>query len=325
MAAALWPMRPPRIKPLRQEALFHCVSKVARREDALDKEGRDVLWYQIRRTARFSGVKILTFAIMPEHYGLLVRVPAPGHISEREVLARCVEFYADRPPRLEALKRDLEAGGERSSRARRHAMERMGDVSYFMKEVKQRFTLWHNSRRNSIGTIWDTRFRSVWVEDTLEARGTVAAYVDLNPVRAGLVEDPADYPWCGFAHALQGNTAAQAGIMDAMGAKAWAPAEDEYRKLLFDRQAGPGSTPSEALRKANAGQPVSIPELLRCPLHQLTDGLVLGTPQFVLTHGARYGAAVSLQRPIQPHPIPGLRLAVLRSLRRGRPSSRDSH
>ncbi len=33
----------------------------------------------------------------------------------------------------------------------------------------------------------------------------VCAYVDLNAVRAGMVEDPADYRWCGYGEAVDGS------------------------------------------------------------------------------------------------------------------------
>ncbi|MCC5842000.1 MAG: hypothetical protein JJT96_17930, partial [Opitutales bacterium] len=66
---------------------------------------------------------------------------------------------------------------------------RMGDISVFMREVKTRFTLWYNRKRGMVGTFWAERFRSVIVEADAEAQRMVAAYIDLNPVRAGLVED----------------------------------------------------------------------------------------------------------------------------------------
>jgi len=47
--------------------------------------------------------------------------------------------------------------------------------------------------------LWTERFKSVLVEDSIEAVGMLARYIDLNPVRAGLVEDPKDYRFCGCA------------------------------------------------------------------------------------------------------------------------------
>ena len=70
----------------------------------------------------------------------------------------------------------------------------MGDVSAFMKTVKQRFSVWYNQSHARYGTLWADRFKSVLVEGDTRALATVAAYIDLNPVRAGMVEDPGKYP-----------------------------------------------------------------------------------------------------------------------------------
>ena len=73
-----------------------------------------------------------------------------------------------------------------------------------MKELKQRFSKWYNRQQNRCGTLWAERFKSVLVEDRPGAVQAVAAYLDLNPVRAGLVKDPKDCRWCGYAEAVAG-------------------------------------------------------------------------------------------------------------------------
>ena len=55
------------------------------------------------------------------------------------------------------------------------------------------------------------RFKSLAVESGTALR-TMAAYIDLNPVRAGLVDDPKDYYWSGYGEAMQGNRRAQVAI-----------------------------------------------------------------------------------------------------------------
>ena len=84
--------------------------------------------------------------------------------------------------------------------------------SVFMREVKTRFTFWYNEKHGTVGTFWAERFRSVVVEADTEAQRMVAAYIDLNPVRAGLVEDPGDYGFSGFGEACAGGSAARRGI-----------------------------------------------------------------------------------------------------------------
>ena len=80
---------------------------------------------------------------------------------------------------------------------------RMGDVSEFMKSVKQRFSVWYNRSHGRYGPLWADRFTSVIVEGNGHyGLQMMAAYIDLNPVRAGLVEDPKDYRWCGYGEAV---------------------------------------------------------------------------------------------------------------------------
>tara|TARA_B100001123_G_scaffold354875_1_gene407626 strand:- start:165 stop:374 length:210 start_codon:yes stop_codon:yes gene_type:complete len=68
-------------------------------------------------------------------------------------------------------------------------MARMGDLSFFIKELKQWFSIWYNRTHKRYGTLWAERFKSVLVKGVPASLKTIAAYIDLNPVRAGLVED----------------------------------------------------------------------------------------------------------------------------------------
>ncbi len=71
------------------------------------------------------------------------------------------------------------------------------------------------------------------VEDQPGALAVVAAYIDLNPVRAGLVQDPKEYRFSGYGEALGGSRRAQAGILTFYPKKEWAAAAADYRKRLY--------------------------------------------------------------------------------------------
>jgi hypothetical protein len=94
-----------------------------------------------------------------------------------------------------------------------------------MKTLLQRFTRWHNKRSDRSGNLWEETFKSVVVEDGLASR-TMAAYIDLNPVRAGMVADPAEYRWSSDGEAMgatgRSGAKAKAGLVRAiMAAKGW--------------------------------------------------------------------------------------------------------
>ncbi|MFU8849368.1 MAG: transposase, partial [Opitutales bacterium] len=122
---------------------------------------------------------------------------------------------------------------------------RMHSLSEFMKTLLQRFTRWFNRQKKRSGTLWEERFKSVIVESGIPAR-TVAAYIDLNPVRAGMAADPADYRWSSYGEAVGagGRTvagkAARGGLVRALlcsqgvgdEAARWNEVSGRYRLLL---------------------------------------------------------------------------------------------
>jgi len=66
-----------------------------------------------------------------------------------------------------------------------------------MKALGQRYTQYFNRTYQRSGTLWEGRFRSclVQAEDYLLV---CQRYIELNPVRAGMVAHPADYPWSSY-------------------------------------------------------------------------------------------------------------------------------
>jgi len=70
-----------------------------------------------------------------------------------------------------------------------------------MQAVGRAYVRWFNLRHQRTGTLWEGRYRST-VIDTERYLLTCMAYIDLNPVRAGLVADPAAYPWSSHGHCI---------------------------------------------------------------------------------------------------------------------------
>ena len=63
-----------------------------------------------------------------------------------------------------------------------------------MQYINGRFAQWANWHRGEPSHVFDGRFRSILVERQSHAL-EVHRYIALNPVRAGLVRDPEDWPW----------------------------------------------------------------------------------------------------------------------------------
>lgn len=68
-----------------------------------------------------------------------------------------------------------------------------------MQSVGRRYVRVFNNRHGRSGTLWEGRFKGT-VVDSERYLIACMAYIDLNPVRAGMVAHPADYPWSSYGH-----------------------------------------------------------------------------------------------------------------------------
>jgi len=199
---------------------YHCVSRVVDRRFIFGDIEKDRFVSLMREYEIFCGVQVLTYSVMDNHFHLLLAVPKrPDEPSERPASDTVVQMLhklsgnhgaSTAQQQLAALRQKGDAKGEAAWLARYHA--RMWDVSAFMKLLKQRFTQWYNRRVGREGTLWEARFKSVLVDGAGRALSAMAAYIDLNPVRAGIVADPKDYRWSGYGEAVAGVGWARQGI-----------------------------------------------------------------------------------------------------------------
>ena len=129
------------------------------------------------------------------------------------------------------------------------------------------------------------------------ALATIAAYIDLNPVRAGMVADPKEYRWSGYGEAVGGGRLAREGLRVAVEARLQRPVTarkllPEYRCYLFDsgaaRQAGRrgekarrGFTPEEIDAVLAKGGKLELTEALHCRVRYFCDGAIFGSRAFV--------------------------------------------
>ena len=247
----------------------------------------------MRQVEGFSGVRVLTWTILSNHFHVLLEVPPKPTValSDDEILARCGCLYSKE--QMVAVESEFaeaqRIGGAVLERLRARFLRRMWDLSEFMLTLKQRFTMWFNRKHGRVGTLWESRFRSVVVGGHWKSLLCVAAYIDLNAVRAGLVEDPKDYRWCGYWEAVAGDRLARKGLAAALGDLKpnanWRDVGPRYRKILFgigeENSARVGLSRSEVAKVWKAGGKLTLAQLLRCRLRYLSEGMAVGTAAFV--------------------------------------------
>jgi putative transposase len=193
-------MRFPRVKA-QGRSFYHCISRFVHGLYIFGTSGgrcaeAEEFLSLMRRWAALTGIRIRKYVLMANHFHLLCEVPEPKPLTQNEMLERIEAGYGSE--RAQTLREQLAHfaqqpdGLEQSERLLDPYRQQMkSDHSFFMKQLKGCFAQQYNRRHKRHGTLWSERFKSVLLEGG-PAVAAIAAYIDLNPVRAGLCEDPKD-------------------------------------------------------------------------------------------------------------------------------------
>jgi putative transposase len=307
-------------------AIYHCIARVVDRRFAFEQEDKEQFRMYMRMMENFSGCRVLAYCVMCNHFHLLLEVPPrPKRVlTDEQLLKRLGALYSK--AFVAAVAKELAEAREVVAQGRAREGEayvqriherftyRMHDLSEFMKTLLQRFTRWHNKRTKRSGNLWEETFKSVVVEDGIASK-MMAAYIDLNPVRAGMVEDPAAYRWSSYGEAMgatgKSGGKAKAGLVRAiMADKGWEAdarhwsgrVSREYRMILLEEGEeklmevvnAEGQRDVKVVRKGikkavaagemeqlQRGRDVALGKMLRCRVRYFTDGVVIGSRAFV--------------------------------------------
>jgi REP element-mobilizing transposase RayT len=295
--------------------IYHCISRVVDRRFVFGDEEREKFRVFMRMQENFSGCRVFSYCVMSNHFHILLEVPPmpEGGISDEELLKRLSAVQTEAVVAVVAkeLAEARTAGHEkRVEEIHARYSYRMHSLSEFMKTLLQRFTRWFNRTHQRSGTLWEERFKSVIVESGIAAR-TMAAYIDLNPVRAGMVSDPAEYRWCSYGEAMGGGPKgngkkARAGLVGAcmshcgggFEAEKWKEVSRIYRRVMglaLQRKGGLAETDDQrrsqtsattmgALEAKDNGAvlpDIRMAGMLRHRVRYFTDGAVIGSKEFV--------------------------------------------
>jgi REP element-mobilizing transposase RayT len=307
-------MRQPRILRRESVSTYHCYSRVVDRQMIFGDSEKQFFHRWMRRLEAFCGLRVLTYCLMSNHFHILVQVPCKADqspLTESLLRERLTLLYSGK--QLEFARRELDdaviaaAAGSPSRLAEiltRYDARRF-DLSSFLKDLKQRFSQWYNGRNHRSGHLWECSFKSVLVENGEEALLTMSAYIDLNPVRARLCNDPKDYRWSGYGEAVAGRgenlRLARKGFVEMLQSTrfgtnrriTWANAGPRYRMLLYEKgeqrtaDSKTGASARRGMSRASVedtlahGGEVTLPEMLRCRVRHLCEGAVFGSREFV--------------------------------------------
>lgn len=211
---------------------YHCVSRCVRRAylcgyDRVTAKSyehrRGWLELKLRRTAELFAIKLCSYAVMSNHYHVVlhVRPDIADAWSEREVVERwsmlfCGTLFSQRFLAGEGLSEKQWVVLRRDIKRWRN---RLMDISWFMRIVNESIARQANKEDRCTGRFWEGRFKS---QALLDERALLScmAYVDLNPIRANMATTPetSDHTSIKYRiNALRESTSVSTGMEDFVG------------------------------------------------------------------------------------------------------------
>jgi len=215
-----------RLKVKGEPAVYHVISRTTLEGFVLGDVEKDYLLALMKRLSDFYFAEVLGFSILGNHFHLLVRMHPESSYSEEDVRERYDRRY----------------GQERAAALDDEQMEelrkKMADLSEYVKEIKQDFSRYYNKLHRKKGYFWSERFKSVIVENG-ETLINCLAYIDLNPVRAGLVKRPEEYRWCSLGYHVQsrnkgGFLSLDFGLRE-LGVKSGKERLSNFRRFVYEK------------------------------------------------------------------------------------------
>jgi putative transposase len=286
-----------------QSTVYHVMSRTALDGFSLGDVEKDFMLNLIRRYAALYLVEILGFCLMGKHFHILVRVIPEYKFADDDILKRYVDFYGDERIYTEGLVASLR--------------EKLSSLSEFMREIKVNFARFYNRRHNRRGYFWGDRFKSVIVEKG-ETLINCLAYIDLNPLRAGLVDRPEDYRWNSLGYHIQTKNKDNFFSTD-FGLKEFNVQSKKerirrYRRYVYE--AGALNQPKQGtvkviedklLEKERAKEfEISRISRFRYRTRHFTDSGIIGSKAFVAANYRRFKNLFNSKHEKKPKPIKGL-------------------
>jgi len=173
-----------------EPTVYHVMSRTALDGFVLRDIEKEYFLNLIKRLSKVYFTEVLGFSLMGNHFHLLVRMHPGEAYDDEEIKTRFSLYYGDES------KIPISDGQIPCFR------KKWESLSEYVKEIKQGFLRFYNRRHHRKGFFWSDRYKSVIV-DNGETLINCLAYIDLNPVRAGIVSKPEEYRWSSLGYHVQ--------------------------------------------------------------------------------------------------------------------------
>jgi len=286
-----------------EKAVYHVMSRTALDGFPLKDIEKDFMLDLIKKFSSLYFTEILGFCLMGNHFHLLVKIFPENRFTDEDIQKRFEMFYGD--------SRAFAKGQIPYLRAK------LSSLSEYMREIKVGFARYYNRRHNRRGYFWGDRFKSVIVEKG-ETLINCLAYIDLNPLRAGLVDRPEEYRWNSISYHVQtGNK--DNFLSTDFGLKEFKVKSEierirRYRRYVYE--AGAVNRPEKGetkvigdriLEKERSREfGLNRSDRFRYRTRYFTDSGIIGSKEFVSTNYHRFKHLFYSKHEKKPKPIKGL-------------------
>jgi REP element-mobilizing transposase RayT len=179
---------------------YHCITRCVRRALLLGEGPTNrKAWIECRleELSEIFAVSVAGFSVLDNHLHVLVRLDpdTAKDWSDEEVVRRWGRLFAPRDKSRQplAVSKEWIAWRLKDPRWVAKLRERLQSLSWFMKCLKEPLARLANKQDQTRGAFFEERFKSVAILDE-EALLSTCAYIDLNPVAAGVAKAPEKSP-----------------------------------------------------------------------------------------------------------------------------------
>jgi REP element-mobilizing transposase RayT len=286
-----------------ETTVYHVMSRTALDGFPLGDIEKDFMLDLIKRYSALYFVEILGFCLMGNHFHILVKTLPEYKFADEEIKNRYVSFYGNDRVFTDGLIPSLRA--------------KLSSLSEFVREIKVGFARYYNKWHNRRGYFWGDRFKSVIV-DKGETLVNCLAYIDLNPLRAGIVSRPEDYRWNSLGYHVQtlnrDNFLSTDFELKELNVRSKKVRIRRYRRYVYE--VGAISRPDKMQAKVIDDKVISKERerdfeisrvsRFRYRTRYFTDSGIIGSKEFVSTNYHRFKHLFYSKHEKKPKPIKGL-------------------
>ncbi len=207
-----------RLKARDRECWYHLYNRTAGEPDyyPLDKLlSKRKLTDMLKRYASAFCCRVATFNMLGNHYHIILKMEKPRKLARSELRRRALILYSETYIETHFHTPEDWDDFER----------RLFDLSKLMHVLDGEYVRWYNKTHGRRGRFWASRFNSL-ILHSLKAVRDCMIYVDLNSVRAKLVQRPEEYEESGIYLRQMGGADWLTGLNEIFGGT-----KSEYKQL----------------------------------------------------------------------------------------------